>query len=347
MGQSYVMSTGLPARLTIHEAADLVAKETGKPADHAISFLVDCAEQGYFSADLVPNVDSVNVSHISRIDPSKSTVSSVDVIEWLNTEIEGAHQRAREAIAAKESEKWGYPVDPATLRVNLTISWSDELDGISRDDTVSMTTRNWIEYLAREMAERQGWTGAEREAKCAVARAEYLNLFFALASTLPLVQELTRAPWNGAQLPSDWLTNLHLVRADLRDWAKSHAPEVAQSRILAERSADSDPQNNANESVAPALRQSVPAIPDVSSLTWVSQAREIALEYIDRHALQDLHPSQDNVAEHVAKECRTRKVFGPRGPMSASTIKREAIQGDWWRENNPVKRLGKLGKPGQ
>jgi hypothetical protein len=86
---------------------------------------------------------------------------------------------------------------------------------------------------------------------------------------------------------------------------------------------------------------------DKSGATWVTHAREIALEYIDRHAAKDLHPSQDDVAEHTETECRARKVFGPRGPLSANTIKREAIQGEWWGENKPAKRVGKLGKVGQ
>jgi hypothetical protein len=231
MKYSHVKWTGLAERLSIQEAAGLVVKETGKSLDYTISFLMDCAEQGYFAADVVPHANYANVSHISRVDPSKSTVSTAELIQWLDGEIEDAHQRAREALASKESRKWGYPVKPDDLRVHL-IPWSEQFDDLSRDDTMSMTTRNWVEYLAQEMAEQQGWTGAEREAKCAVARAEYLNLFVALANTLPLVQELTRSPWKGAQLPPDWLTTLHLVRAELREWAQVHAPDIAKSRVL-------------------------------------------------------------------------------------------------------------------
>lgn len=92
------------------------------------------------------------------------------------------------------------------------------------------------------------------------------------------------------------------------------------------------------------------AIADVEqpeSASWVEHAREIALEYIDRHVKQDLYPTQDDVADHLEKECRARKVFGPRGPLGASTIKREAIQGDWWTQNKPAKRVGNLGKSGK
>ena len=236
MKHNHVKCSGLAERLSIQEAAGLVVKETGKSLDYTISFLVDCAQQGYLSADVVPPIDSGNVSHISHVDPSKSTVSTAELVEWLDGEIEDAHQRAREAIANNESEKWGYPVNPEEVRVHL-LPWSEQLDDLSRDDTVGMTTRNWIEYLAQDMAERQEWTGEEREAKCAVARAEYSNLFVALVDTLPFVQEITRAPWKGAQLPPDWLTKLQLVRADLREWAKIHAPEIAKSRVLVQSDA--------------------------------------------------------------------------------------------------------------
>lgn len=232
MNHSHIKWTGLAERLTIQEAAGLVVKETGKPLDYTTSFLMDCAQQGYLSADVVALSDGGNVSHISRVDPSKSTVSTAELVEWLNDEIEDAHQRAREAAANKESEKWGYAVRPADVRVRL-LPWSEQLDDLSGDDTISMTTRSWVEYLAQEMAEQQGWTGAERDAKCAAARDEYLHLFVALANTLPFVQELTRSPWKGAQLPPDWLTNLHLVRAELREWAKIQAPQIARSRTLA------------------------------------------------------------------------------------------------------------------
>ena len=184
MKHSHVKWTGLAERITIQEAAGHVVKETGKSLDHTIAFLVDCAEQGYFTPDVVAHSDYANVSHISRVDPSKSTVSTAELIEWLDHEIEEAHQKARESLASKQSRKWGYPVKPDDLRVHL-IPWSEQFDDLSRDDTVSMTTRNWVEYLTQEIAERQAWTGAEREAKCAVVRAEYLNLFVALASTLP------------------------------------------------------------------------------------------------------------------------------------------------------------------
>jgi hypothetical protein len=175
---------------------------------------------------------------------------TVELLEWLNAEIEAAHESAREEAARRESEKWGYEASAQDMRVRL-LPWSKRLDDVSTDDTISMTTRDWVEYLTQEIAERQGWVEKEREAKCAIARAEYLNLFVGLATTLPLVQEVTRSRWKSAQLLPDWLTSLHMIRAELREWAKVHAPEIAQSRILAERttdySADAQPAADNNE----------------------------------------------------------------------------------------------------
>ncbi|MBN3788294.1 hypothetical protein [Burkholderia sp. Ac-20353] len=351
MNHNHVTSAGLPDRLTIDEAASLVVKNTGKPRDHVISYLIDCAGQGYFSADVASQADYENVSHISRIAPSKSTVSTAELIEWLNDEIEDAHQRAREAVARKETDKWGYPVKPEDVRVHL-IPWSEQLDDLSRDETISMSPRGWIEYLAVEVAERRQWEKAERDAKLPTVRAEYLNFFGQLSTTLPLREQFTGVRWAGTDLPHDWLTRFHIGKSDLRDWAMSYAPEIAQARILTKPSFASTPdQNTERGETAPASQSltahtSAPSA-NAASPTWVSRAREIALEYIDRHVAKDLYPTQDDVASHAETECRARKILGPRGPLSAATIKRDAIQGDWWRENQPSKRFGKLGKLGQ
>ncbi|MCA8003154.1 hypothetical protein [Burkholderia metallica] len=245
MDDNHVTSAGFPDRLTIDEAANLVVMKTGKPRDYVISYLTDCAERGYFFADVVLPADYENVNHISRVDPSKSTVSSAKLIEWLNDEIDGAHQRARVAIARKETDKWGYPVKPEDVRVHL-IPWSEQLDDLSRDETVSMSPRDWVEYLAHEVAERQQWGEEEGEAKLPVVRAEFLNLFVNLSDTLPLRQELTGTRWEGAGLPQDWLSRFLISKTDLRVWAASHAPEVSSSQLLAVSGALQLPQTDGN-----------------------------------------------------------------------------------------------------
>lgn len=67
---------------------------------------------------------------------------------------------------------------------------------------------------------------------------------------------------------------------------------------------------------------------------WKAYAREIALQCITTHKTNDLHPSQYDVANHVAKKMREAKIYGPQGkPLSAGTVQREALRGEWWRQN--------------
>lgn len=67
---------------------------------------------------------------------------------------------------------------------------------------------------------------------------------------------------------------------------------------------------------------------------WIDLVREIALEFIGKHEVRDLFPSQNDVCAYVADVSRERKIFGPHGkPLESGYIKREAIQGDWWQQN--------------
>lgn len=67
---------------------------------------------------------------------------------------------------------------------------------------------------------------------------------------------------------------------------------------------------------------------------WVQRAQQIALAFIAKHREDDLFPSQNDVCDHVAELLRTEKVYGHQGkPMEASYIKRNAIQGAWWKAN--------------
>jgi len=80
-----------------------------------------------------------------------------------------------------------------------------------------------------------------------------------------------------------------------------------------------------------ARQLSVSGLPD-----WVESAREIAKEYIDRHKLNDLYPTQNDVCGYVEKEMRIKKISGAHGtPLKAEYIKRNAIQSKWWQENKP------------
>lgn len=67
---------------------------------------------------------------------------------------------------------------------------------------------------------------------------------------------------------------------------------------------------------------------------WAESAREIAKVCIDKHKLDDLYPSQNDVCAHVEEEMRKQKIFGTHGnPLDAKYIQRNAIQGEWWQKN--------------
>lgn len=69
---------------------------------------------------------------------------------------------------------------------------------------------------------------------------------------------------------------------------------------------------------------------------WIAKARELAKEYIDRHKKQNLFPSQADVCGHVETMMRDARIYGVHGkPVSAQYIGRNAIQGEWWRQNKP------------
>jgi hypothetical protein len=71
---------------------------------------------------------------------------------------------------------------------------------------------------------------------------------------------------------------------------------------------------------------------------WIAQAQEIAQEFIDHNKKNDLHPSLQDTSEHVAKKLRELEIYGShQKPMSANSIKRQALQGDWWSKRNTKK----------
>jgi hypothetical protein len=60
---------------------------------------------------------------------------------------------------------------------------------------------------------------------------------------------------------------------------------------------------------------------------WCEVARAIADELDQIDAKCGAHDSKSNIADRVAVEMRKRKIFGPRGPVSANTVLREALGG--------------------
>ncbi|MBT8604892.1 hypothetical protein G6677_00190 [Polynucleobacter paneuropaeus] len=90
------------------------------------------------------------------------------------------------------------------------------------------------------------------------------------------------------------------------------------------------------DTIEPHHQSRIQIIPSPSDTAgWVTQARTIAKTYISRHTETDLHPNLDDTSNHVAEQMRTQMVYGPQGtPLSASYIKRHALQGEWWRQRN-------------
>ena len=82
--------------------------------------------------------------------------------------------------------------------------------------------------------------------------------------------------------------------------------------------------------------QAAPASETVTPTDWIVNAREIASAYIDRHKRQDLFPSQADVCREVETKLREKRIFGSHDkPLSAAYIGRNALQGEWWKQNKP------------
>ena len=61
---------------------------------------------------------------------------------------------------------------------------------------------------------------------------------------------------------------------------------------------------------------------------WMEEARKVAVTLIERYAARDLYPPLGRIADEVAKDLRSRQVFGASGaPLSGGTIKRHALRG--------------------
>lgn len=64
---------------------------------------------------------------------------------------------------------------------------------------------------------------------------------------------------------------------------------------------------------------------------WTVTARAIADEEDEKDAKVGAHDFVRNIGDRVAKIMRSRGIYGPRGPLSGSTITREALQGGKWK----------------
>jgi hypothetical protein len=89
----------------------------------------------------------------------------------------------------------------------------------------------------------------------------------------------------------------------------------------------------------PSETASTVATPDVAEIrpsrhAWVAKAQEIGAAYLEKHKMNDLFPSQQNVADHVAKILKSEHVLSDLGkPLSSGYILRNALQGAWWKRH--------------
>ncbi len=61
---------------------------------------------------------------------------------------------------------------------------------------------------------------------------------------------------------------------------------------------------------------------------WIDAAQKIAREYIAETKKIDTYPSQQTIADHVAKKLRTNSIFGVSGkPLTGESVKRHALKG--------------------
>lgn len=70
---------------------------------------------------------------------------------------------------------------------------------------------------------------------------------------------------------------------------------------------------------------------DGGAAAWQDKARMIADELHAKDKKGGAYSSDRDIADRVATEMRKQGINGPRGPLSGSTVLREAIQGGKWK----------------
>ncbi|MBP3980519.1 hypothetical protein J8G26_07195 [Acidovorax sp. JG5] len=120
-----------------------------------------------------------------------------------------------------------------------------------------------------------------------------------------------------------------IAAAALRDIACRYSPELMGERATP-----------APQQPAPAAVEALPAQPQAAAPApvvaesaddgeaWKAMARERAGEIIKRQREKDLHPSQEAIADEIAREFRQACIVGAGGkPLTGAYIKRHALKG--------------------
>jgi len=123
--------------------------------------------------------------------------------------------------------------------------------------------------------------------------------------------------------------NLSPIPPELETIAREHGESVSAPAPL-----DNVAVTPAKVDAGDTVTEAAQAAP-VDDANWITQARAIAKEYLERHVEQDLFPSQDDVCKYLETVLRKREIYGVhRKPLDSSYIQRNAIQGKWWKENS-------------
>lgn len=116
-----------------------------------------------------------------------------------------------------------------------------EIAEIASEDNTGMSPSVWAWYFGVEHVELN--TGPDypvlsESEKCAVrtvVEGQIMRTFEAYAHTLPLRQYPSGLLWPKAEpLPQRWREGHFMTKAELREWAKEHAPDLLGSALLAE-----------------------------------------------------------------------------------------------------------------
>lgn len=148
--------------------------------------------------------------------------------------------------ARRASDARGYPVSPNNFTDLEYVSACERLDAIAQEEQTGAPPELWAYWFALELAERNGWDYATQTS----ADGQIMRAFEVAADTLPLRQYPSCLPLKGQPLPPKWREGCFMLKAELREWAKQHAPDLLGSALLAEPAPESAPAEQAATAAA-------------------------------------------------------------------------------------------------
>ena len=161
-------------------------------------------------------------------------------------EIEEAEKLSAEALSIRAAggfKKWTAMHRPDFLafkaemqgRSAVQVQWESiahSLAHMACEERLARTPAGWAWAFSEEL--RLNNRGMDKATQGA-AEAQIMSTFEAQADTLPLRQMPSGLQWpKGQPLPQKWCEASYLTKAELRTWAKEHAPELLGSTLLAE-----------------------------------------------------------------------------------------------------------------